>query len=206
MRTNDELVDYLKGTGALYDEAVEEAMRRVDRIAFVPQRYRSHAYEDRALPNLLGQTTSQPTMVALMLQHLAASAGMKALEVGAGTGYVAAILSELVGPEGEVHAIERIPAIAHEAQKRLVAYSNVYVHIGNGITGLKGKAPFDRIIVSAAAENPPQALIDQLSGSGKIVMPVGHSNMQRLTLVEKLAGSVRKTDLGINCVFVPLIY
>lgn len=206
MQTNDELVDYLKQMGALYDEAVEQAMRRVDRVAFVNMRYQGQAYEDRALPNMLGQTVSQPTMVALMAQHLTVSPGMKVLEVGAGSGYVAAILSELAGPEGEVHAVERLPAIASQAKSRLAAYSNIYIHIGNGVTGLKHKAPFDRILVSAAAEQLPQALVDQLSESGKMVIPIGYSNMQRLTLVEKLAGSTRKTDLNINCVFVPLIY
>jgi len=205
MQTNDELVDYLKQSGTLYDEAVEEAMRRVDRIAFVNPRYQGQAYEDRALPNLLGQTVSQPTMVALMTQHLTVSPGMKVLDVGAGSGYQAAILSELVGPEGEVHTVERIAAIANAARKRLAAYPNIFIHIGNGVTGLKHKAPFDRILVSAAAEQLPQALVDQLSESSKMVIPIGYSAMQRLTLVEKLAGRTRKTDLNINCVFVPLI-
>ena len=206
MQTNDELVDYLKRSGVLYDEAVEQAMRRVDRATFVSMRYHGQAYADRALPNMLGQTISQPTMVALMTQHLTVSPGMKVLEVGAGSGYQATILSELVGPEGEVHAVERLPAVANQAKKRLAVYSNIHVHIGNGVTGLKGQAPFDRILVSAAAERPPQALVDQLSESGKMIIPIGQSNMQRLTLVEKIAGRTRKTDLGVNCVFVPLIY
>lgn len=205
MQSNDELVDYLKQEGILYDETVEQAMRRVDRIAFINPHYQGQAYQDRALPNALGQTISQPTMVAIMSQHLSILPGMKVLEVGAGSGYQAAILSELVGPDGEIHTIERIPDLASTAKKRLVAYSNIQVHVGNGVIGLKQNAPFDRIIVTAAVEEIPQALLDQLAENGKMVIPIGHGAFQRLTLVEKIAGEIRKTDLNCNCIFVPLV-
>lgn len=205
MRTNDELVDHLKQKGMLYDEAVESAMRRVDRIAFVDPRYRNQAYEDRALPLMRGEQLSQPTMVALMMQHLSISPGMTVLDVGAGSGYQAAILSELVGPEGEVYIIRSLGSIAGIMRRQLSAYPNIFLHIGSSILGLKRKAPFDRILVSSAAPAPPQTLISQLSGSGKMVIPISHGTVQRLTLVEKFAGRTRKTDLNANGVFTPLI-
>ncbi|MCK4327658.1 MAG: protein-L-isoaspartate(D-aspartate) O-methyltransferase [Candidatus Diapherotrites archaeon] len=205
MRTNDGLIDYLKHTGVLYDGMVEQAMRRVDRLAFIDPIYQNQAYEDRALPTALGQTISAPHMVAIMSQHLAISQGMKILEIGAGSGYQAAVLSELVGPAGEVHTIERIPALASTAEKRLIVYSNVRIHIGNGAQGLKPLAPFDRILVTAAAHSVPQALLDQLAEGGRMIIPIGHGAAQRLILVEKIAGSVRKTDLACPCIFVPLV-
>lgn len=205
MGANDELIDYLKDEGVLYDNEVEKAMRRVDRLAFVDPKYRNQAYEDRPLPTVMGQTVSAPHMVSIMTQHLAIMPGMKILEVGAGSGYQAAILSELVGANGEVHTIERIPGLAHTARSHLIAYSNVRIHIGNGALGLKKLAPFDRILVAAAAHSIPPALLDQLAEGGRMIIPIGHGAMQRLTLVEKIAGSARKTDLNCNCVFVPLI-
>ncbi|MFC2174470.1 protein-L-isoaspartate(D-aspartate) O-methyltransferase [archaeon] len=205
MPTNDDLVDLLKREGILYDDDVEQAMRRVDRMAFVDPKYQGQAYDDRPLPTNLGQTISAPHMVAIMTQHLAITPGMKLLEVGAGSGYQAAILSEMVGANGEVHTIERVPALANVARSRLIAYSNIRVHIGNGAGGLKPQSPFDRIIVTAAAHAIPPALMDQLSEGGRMVLPLDHGAAQRLTLVEKIAGSARKTDLNCTCVFVPLI-
>ena len=205
MRTNDGLIDYLRYRGVLYDPSVEEAMRRVDRLAFVEPRYQKNAYEDKPAPTGFSQTISAPHMVALMTQHLSVSRGMKVLEVGLGSGYQAAILAELVGPEGEVHSIERIPQLAESAEKRLYAYSNIRIHVGNGIVGLKRQAPFDRILVTAAAGSVPQALAEQLDEGGRMVIPLARGAAQRLTLAEKIAGSIKKTDLGCNCLFVPLV-
>ena len=205
MQSNDELVDYLKSQGALYDEAVEEAMRRVDRLAFVGENYRNNAYDDRPLPTKLGQTISAPHMVAIMTQHLSVMPGMKILEIGAGFGYQSAVLSEMVGPEGEVHTIEHLPIVAEAATKNLRAYSNVSVTVSNGINGLKKEAPFDRIMVTAAAQAVPAPLMDQLAEDGKMVIPIGHGAVQRLTLVEKIAGQPKKTDLNCTCIFVPLV-
>ena len=205
MPSNDELVDYLKAGGVLYDEAVEQAMRRVDRMVFVDPKYQGNAYDDRPLPTAMGQTVSAPHMVAMMTQQLAILPGMKILEIGAGSGYQAAILSELVGTDGEVHTMERIPDLARTARSRLVAYANVRIHIGNGVQGLKPLAPFDRILVTAATHSIPQALLDQLAEGGRMVLPLGHGAAQKLTLVEKIAGIAKKTDLGCSCVFVPLV-
>jgi len=205
MPSNDSLIDGLRDLGILYDEAVEAAMRRVDRMAFVDRRYRREAYYDRPLPTDFGQTISAPHMVAIMTQHLSVMPGMKVLEIGAGSGYQAAVLSEIVGMDGEVHAVERLPELASAAKQSLAAYSNVKVHVGNGVLGLRSEAPFDRIIVSAAAQLVPPALLDQLAEGGRMVIPLGHGAAQRLTLVEKMAGHAKKTDLECTCVFVPLV-
>ena len=205
MQTNDELVDYLKAEGVLYDETVEEAMRHVDRIGFVDPRFSTQAYDDKPLPTKLGQTISQPTMVAIMTQHLAVLPGLKILEIGAGSGYQAAVLSEVVGPEGQVFTVERLPDLARIAKERLTAYSNIDITIGNGFMGLKKEAPFDRIMVTAAAQIVPPSLVEQLTTEGKMVIPIGHGALQRLTLIEKIAGTPKTTDLNCTCVFVPLV-
>ncbi len=204
MMSNDELIDYLCSEGILYDEDVEKAMRKVDRLAFIDPKYLGQAYEDRPLPTSCGQTISAPHMVALMTQHLSVMPGMKILDIGAGSGYQAAILSQLVGPEGEVHTVEKVVELAQTAKNRLIPYTNLRVHIANGSWGLKKHAPFDRILVAAAAHSVPQALLDQLVEGGRMVIPLGHGAAQRLTLIEKFAGQIKKTDLDCTCIFVPL--
>jgi protein-L-isoaspartate(D-aspartate) O-methyltransferase len=205
MESNDALVDYLKRIGVLLDEDVERAMRAVDRAAFVEPQYRSAAYADTPLPTSSGQTISAPHMVAVMTQHLTAGLGMRVLEVGAGSGYQAAVLSELVGDEGAVVTMERVPELAALSKKRLAGYENVTVVAGNGALGYPKKAPYDRVLVSCAAREPPQALLAQLGGSGRMVVPIGPRGSQKLMLIEKVAGRVTAQDLGCDCVFVPLV-
>jgi len=205
MRSNGELVDYLKRAGVLYDEDVERAMRAVDRAAFVEQQYRSAAYADTPLPTSGGQTISAPHMVAVMTQHLAAALGARVLEIGAGSGYQAAVLSELVGDDGAVVTMERVPELAALSKKRLAGYENVTVVTGNGALGYPKKSPYDRILVSCAAREPPASLLAQLSASGRMVVPVGAAGSQKLMLIEKVAGRVTAQDLGCDCVFVPLV-
>lgn len=202
------LVDKLVREGILKSEAVIEAFLKVPREEFVPRHLRRLAYADTPLPIGYGQTISAPHMVAIMTEALAPRRGHKVLEVGTGSGYQAAILAEIVGDEGHVWTIERIPALAKFARENLrrASYAKrVTVIIGDGSKGYPGAMPYDRIIVTAAAPDVPEPLIEQLAPGGRLVIPVGDSFVQRLLVVEKHPdGSVEKR-WGTYCVFVPLI-
>jgi len=205
MQSNNELIEYLVHTGVLSDDAVIQAMKSVDRVKYVPSVHRNSAYADSPIPIGFGQTISAPHMVAIMSQHLGLHEGHKVLEVGAGSGYQAAILAELVGEKGRVYTVERAPELAAEAKRRLKDYFNVEVIVGNGAMGLKKHAPYNRMLVACAARNVPQALEEQLEEGGKMVIPIGRGAAARLTLVEKFAGTIKKIDLNCSCRFVALI-
>ena len=185
------------------DARVLDAMRRVARDAFVPDDSHAAAYADRALPIGSGQTISQPYMVAVMTEALRLTGAERVLEVGTGSGYQAAILAELAR---EVITIERRPELAETARQRLAAlgYTNVEVVIGDGTLGSPAHAPFDAILVAAAAPHVPAPLKQQLSDGGRLVLPVGPSDQQRLHIITRLGEQFSQT-LGVGCVFVPLI-
>lgn len=203
-----ELVDKLVREGILKSKEVIEAFLKVPREEFVPKHLRRLAYADTPLPIGYGQTISAPHMVAIMTEALAPRKGHRVLEVGTGSGYQAAILAEIVGDEGHVWSIERIPALAEFARENLrrTSYARrVTVIIGDGSRGYPDAMPYDRIIVTAAAPDVPQPLVEQLAASGRLVIPVGGSLTQRLLILEKRPdGSVVKR-WGTYCVFVPLI-
>ena len=185
------------------DERVLQAMLRVPRHEFAPERFCDQAYEDHPLPIGEGQTISQPYIVALMLAALAVSPSDKALEVGTGSGYVTALLAELVK---EVVSIERHPSLADNARHLLtdLGYKNVRVLAGDGSRGVPEFAPYDAIIVSAAAPELPQELIEQLADGGRMIVPVGENDSQQLQFIYKEDGRVisRMREL---CRFVPLV-
>ena len=185
------------------DERVLSAMKKVPRHLFVPEDLRSCAYEDRALPIGEEQTISQPYMVAIMTELLELKGGEKVLEIGTGSGYQAAILSELAG---EVFTIERVAGLASRAENILAVlnYKNINIVIGDGTKGLPDKAPFDAIVVTAGCPEIPPPLIDQLSLNGRIVIPVGDRYLQTLTVGIKTPEGI-ETLKSIGCVFVPLI-
>jgi protein-L-isoaspartate(D-aspartate) O-methyltransferase len=185
------------------DERVLEAMTRVPRHEFTPEPYREQAYEDHPLPIGEGQTISQPYIVASMLEALALKASDKVLEVGTGSGYVTALLGELAG---HVVSIERHASLADGARQLLSAmgYHNVRVMTGDGSAGLAECAPYDKIIVSAAAPQLPPALVDQLAEGGRMIVPVGREDAQQLQLVEIRDGQPQ-TILRELCRFVPLV-
>jgi protein-L-isoaspartate(D-aspartate) O-methyltransferase len=165
--------------------AVLDAMRKVPRHLFVPKEYQDEAYNDYPLPIGYGQTISQPYIVAYMTEVIRPGSRMKALEIGTGSGYQAAILAEIVD---KVYTIEIVPELAKESEERLkkLGYKNVVCKYGDGYQGWKEYAPFDLIIVTAAAETIPQPLIDQLAEDGRLVIPVGKpSAVQELQLVVK---------------------
>lgn len=185
------------------DERVLDAMARAPRHEFVPQEHRGEAYEDHPIAIGEGQTISQPFVVAAMLEALALRPEDVALEVGTGSGYETAVLAELVGT---VYSIERIASLAERATAVLerLGYSNVTVVHGDGSQGLAEAAPFDAIVVSAAAPQVPRPLMDQLRDGGRLVIPVGSGFAQNLQLVRKIGGAATTMYLdGVR--FVPLI-
>ncbi len=183
---------------------VLEAMRRVPRHRFVPESVREHAYEDRPHPIGNRQTISQPLMVGVMTELLQLRGDEKVLEIGTGSGYQTAILSELAG---FVISIERHAPLAERARGLLesLGYHNVQIHIGDGSLGYSPSATYDRILVTAAAPQIPPPLLDQLAPHGRLVIPVGGEEMQTLKALYKDAdGHIRSNDYG-ECVFVPLV-
>jgi protein-L-isoaspartate(D-aspartate) O-methyltransferase len=186
------------------DKAVLRAMEEVPRARFVEPGLAHSAYADQALPIDCGQTISQPYVVAYMTEQLALQPDHRVLEIGTGSGYQAAVLSRLAG---EVVSIERYRTLAAQARARLQAlgYDNVEVRVGDGLAGGADDAPFDRIIVTAAAEQVPQALLDQLADDGIMLLPVGpHSGPQRIVKLTKSPSGVEREDL-IAVRFVPLL-
>lgn len=182
------------------DERVLAAMEAVPRHQFVPGSERSMAYEDRPLPIGGGQTISQPWIVARMAEVLDLGPDDVVLEVGTGSGYAAAVLAELAG---RVVTIEQDRALAARASRRLEAWPNVTVVVGDGGQGHAAEAPYDAITVAAAASAVPQPLLDQLADGGRLVMPVGPSMNQHLLLVRRVGDTFDEEDLGAVR-FVPL--
>ena len=185
-------------------DKVLQAMTRVPREIFVPEEIRSRAYDDTPLPIGQGQTISAPHMVAIMCDILDLQKGMNVLEVGGGSGYHAAVMAEIIGPEGHVYSVERVPELvsrAREALKR-AGILNVTVVEGDGSNGLPEHAPYDRISVAATAPAVPEPLKDQLKVGGKLVIPVG-VGYQELLLVTRKNGFAVEEKMGV--VFVPLI-
>jgi len=184
------------------DRRVLEAMRKIPRHLFVPSHLVERAYDDCPLPIGEGQTISQPYMVAWMTELLQVEPGHKVLEIGTGSGYQAAILCEL---GADVFTIEKNPLLAREAERRLAALGYFpHIRIGDGTLGWPEEAPFQRIIVTAGAPSIPHPLTEQLDEGGRLVIPVGPSGMQMLTLVERKGGKLITTEEG-SCVFVPLV-
>ena len=185
------------------DSRVLQAMNRVPRHLFVDDRQRALAYEDRPLPIGEGQTISQPYIVALMTELLELKGSEKALEIGTGSGYQAAVLSQLAR---EVYTIEIVSSLAERATRTLanLGYKNVRVKAGDGFFGWQEKAPFEAILVTAASERLPEPLWHQLREGGRLVMPLGgeHQN-QRLIRVRKINGR-RQTEEITGVIFVPM--
>lgn len=185
------------------DERVLQSFLKVPRHEFVPPEQRLYAYEDHPLPIGFGQTISQPYMVALMTQALELRGHEKALEIGTGSGYQAAILAELCR---EVHTIERIPELAERARGTLegLGYRNVFVYVRDGTKGLAEEAPFEGIVVTAGAPGIPPPLVEQLAEGGRIVIPVGGRPYQTLVRGTKRRGKLFQEEV-CGCLFVPLV-
>ncbi len=185
------------------DPRLLQAMAEIPRHEFVAPRYRDQAYEDHPLPIDAGQTISQPYIVALMLELLQLEPSSKVLEIGTGSGYQAAVLSQLAG---HVYTVERHPELARQAAETLsrLGLTNVSVLTGDGSLGLAEQAPFDAIVVAAAAAQIPPALFEQLREGGRMIIPVGPPEAQELQLVRKQGGKAM-ISMREGCRFVPLI-
>ncbi len=180
-----------------------DALRHVPRHEFIPPEYRYMAYADGPIPIGIGQTISQPYIVALMTELLELKGYEKVLEIGTGSGYQAAVLSELAK---EVYTVERHTVLARTAQDTLTSlgYDNVHIHIGDGSNGLLEYAPYDGILVTAAAPTTPQPLLDQLADGARLVIPVGGRGNQSLECWRRL-GEHFDCENILSVAFVPLI-
>jgi protein-L-isoaspartate(D-aspartate) O-methyltransferase len=199
----EEMIEKQLRRRGVHDAAVLAAMAEVPRHEFVSEEVRVHAYDDLPLPIGSGQTISQPYIVAAMSAALHLQPGDRVLEIGTGCGYHAAVLSRLAK---EIFTIERRPELASSASAKLarLGYSNAHVHCGDGTLGLPELAPFDAVLVAAAAPAVPKPLLAQLAEGGRIILPVGDAEHQELQLIEK-RGDTFPTKMLEGCRFVPLL-
>ncbi len=198
----DQMVKFQLEARDINDPATLKAMRTVPRHLFVPKKIEHKAYSDRAMPIGDGQTISQPYIVAYMTQALQLKPSDKVLEIGTGSGYQAAVLAEIVD---SVYTIEIVEPLGIEADKRLkrLGYTTIHTRIGDGYHGWPEQAPFDAIIVTAAVEEIPPKLLEQLAEGGRMIIPVGQTRFHRnLILARKKKGKIKSEKL-IPVVFVP---
>jgi protein-L-isoaspartate(D-aspartate) O-methyltransferase len=202
-RARERMVGRQLRARGIEDEEVLRAMGRVPRELFVPDAERKRAYGDAALPIGHGQTISQPYMVAVIVEALTVRPGSRVLDVGAGSGYQAAVLAEL---GAEVVAIERIPELAAQARANLAAagFEGVEVVVGDGTLGWPERAPYDGIAVAAAAPAFPQTLYEQLRPGGRLVVPIGGPRAQRLEVIVRSPEGPAVLH-SVPCRFVPLV-
>jgi protein-L-isoaspartate(D-aspartate) O-methyltransferase len=197
------MVEHQLRRRGIRDARVLDAMLAIPRHEFVPEEFRGQSYEDKPIAIGEGQTISQPFIVAAMIEAMELKGNEKVLEVGAGSGYAAAILAWLAAI---VYTVENHPILATAAHERLarLRIANVAVHTGDGSAGLKEAAPFGAILVAAAAPIVPQPLIEQMAEGGRMVIPVGDEQAQELVLMRKSNGEIHSRVLH-QCAFVPLV-
>jgi len=200
-----ELVKRLCWEGRIRTFEVEKAFLEVPREVFIPENLSEYAYVDTPLEIGNGQTISAPHMIAIMCEGLYLKKGQKILEIGAGSGYHAAIVSKIIGNKGHIYTIERHKSLADNAKESLkkANIKNVTVEVGDGSCGLSEFKPYDRIYVTCAAPDVPPPLIDQLKDGGKLMLPVG-DRICDLKLIEKKDKKINIKSLG-GCAFVPLV-
>jgi len=201
--TKQSLLTYWKDHNTVKDKNVLDAFKKVPRENFVMPQYKDMAYDDNPLPIFEKQTISQPTTVVMMLDALELKPGMKVLEIGAGSGYNAALMSEIVGPKGIIITTEIILKLAGFAEKNLKDYKNVKVLGIDASNGYEKEAPYDRIICTAAAPKINEVLVKQLKEGGIIVIPVGPQFGQIMIKGKKSKGELQTQELG-EFSFVPL--
>jgi protein-L-isoaspartate(D-aspartate) O-methyltransferase len=198
-----QLLESLKSQG--FSKKILDAFSKVKREEFIPHELEDNAYEDTPLPIGQGQTISQPYTIAMMLSELGLKKGQKVLEAGSGSGYVLALISEIVGEKGKVFGLELVSGLATRSKENLRDYKNIEVFNRNGFNGLPEKAPFDRIIVSAACRVIPEKLLHQLKDRGILVAPKGPRFEQDLFVIQRKKNvfDIKKKIPGF--IFVPFI-
>lgn len=200
MISNKELVDFLVGKGFLKSAKIIDTFTKTDRKKFVKKEYIENAYDDIPLPIAPGATISQPSTVAAMTEALDVESGMKVLEIGTGSGYQSALLAELVGGKGKVITIEINKEVYEFGKSNLKNYHIIEAILSDGSLGYEKEAPYDRIIVTAAASTLPEELIKQLKVSGIMIIPIGREMFKIIKISET---EIRKEFLGYYA-FVPL--
>jgi protein-L-isoaspartate(D-aspartate) O-methyltransferase len=209
MKDRKRLVSKLSEMGYINSEIVKDAMIKVPREEFMTPETKSYAYLDRPIPLKNGQTISAPHMVAIICEKLGLEKGMKVLEIGTGFGYNAAVVAEIIGPEGQVYTIERIENLKNTAEQNLnrTGYSkNVSVILGDGTNGYNEQAPYDRIYATASAPKIPEPLKKQLKIGGRLITPIGHnSSVQELLCLTRISENDYKSHNLGGVVFVPMI-
>lgn len=202
----EELVDRLASHGYIKSQEVMEAMKKVRRELFLPREQEKYAYVDQPLSIGEGQTISAPHMVGIMCEALKLERGQKILEIGTGSGYNAAVMAEII-KEGHIYSVEVIEKLAVFAEKNIKngGYSHLITVIsGDGTRGYEPEKPYDRIVVTAAAPQVPQQLVDQLKEGGLLLIPTGDRFIQDLLEIRKEGDQIKKRNLG-GCSFVPLV-
>lgn len=210
MTDNDEnkkFVEYLKSTDHLKSKKLENALLAVPRHEFVPQNLQSFAYKDFPLSIGFSQTISQPSTVVIMTELLDVKPGEKILEIGTGSGWQSALLAMLVGQKGVVYTVEIIKDLCIMAQRNFekLKIKNIKIFHRDGSLGLKEHAPFDKIIITAAAPRISQVFIRQLKIGGRLVAPLGSAFMQKMVVIKKTKQGVKKEEFPGYFAFVPLV-
>ncbi len=206
LEQNELLVKHLVSVGALKTPRIIEAFRKIPRHFFVRKDYLNHAYDDIPLPTYNGQTISQPYTVAIMTEALDPKPGEKILEIGAGSGYQAAIIGKCVGTKGKIITIELESDLVEISKKNIekIKLKNVIIIHGDGKLGYSKEAPYDKCIITAACDEIPKKVIEQVKVGGRIVAPVNDFLGQKMLVVDKISETeFKKEDLG-SFVFVPL--
>ncbi|MEK6830020.1 MAG: protein-L-isoaspartate O-methyltransferase [Nanoarchaeota archaeon] len=198
-----QLLKSLKQEG--FSKSIIDAFSKVKRENFITENMKSKAYEDTALPIGEGQTISQPYTTATMLSLLSLKKSQRVLEIGSGCGYVLALMSKIVGNKGKIFGVEIIKSLTDKSKINLQNYKNIIIYNKNGAAGLKEEALFDRIIISAACEEIPAVLTEQLEEGGIIVAPVGSQYEQTLTSFQKVKGELEIREEIPGFIFVPFV-
>ena len=200
----EDLIETLKHQD--FSKKILDAFSKVRREHFLPDQLKECAYSNTALPIGSGQTISQPYTIAVMLSMLDLRRNQKVLEIGSGSGYVLALLSEIVGDKGRVFGVERIQNLVERSIKALREYKNVQIYLANGKNGLIEESPFDRILISAACKKIPDVLLSQLKDKGIAVAPVyNENNSQDLVAIKKSGGNITIKETIPGFVFVPFV-
>ncbi len=205
-KQKESLINNLIETGVLKTPRIIKAFKKISRHLFVRKDYIRHAYDDMPLPTFRSQTISQPYTIAVMTEALNPKPGDKVLEIGAGSGYQAALLGYCVGSKGKIITVELEPDLVEFAKKNIkkVKLKNVKVIQGDGKRGYEKESPYDKCIITAACKEIPEPVVEQVKVGGRIVAPVNNFFGQRMTVVDKLSKKkLKKKDLG-SFVFVPL--